>query len=186
MNTDPPLGELTLRVAVAADASRLAEFGARTFAETFSADNTPENMQRYLARSYGVAKQRAELTDPAWTTIVAEGDNSVAGFAQLRLGPSPAGVVGRSPIELLRFYVDRPWQGRGLAGSLMEEVEREAGRRGADVLWLAVWERNERARAFYRRTGFSDVGSQQFVLGADRQTDRVMAKPLQARRGVVA
>lgn len=186
MNTDLPLGELTLRVALASDASRLAEFGARTFAETFAADNTPENMELYLGRTYGVAKQTAELANPAWTTIVAEGDDSVAGFAQLRLGPAPVVVVGRSPIELLRFYVDRPWQGRGLAGAMMREVEREAGRRGADVLWLAVWEQNERAKAFYRKAGFSDVGSKPFVLGADRQTDRVMAKLLPARRGAVA
>lgn len=46
--------------------------------------------------------------------------------------------------------------------------------RGATALWLGVWERNPRARAFYGKSGFTDVGSQTFLLGTDEQTDRVM------------
>lgn len=186
MTTDMTLGETTLRAATPSDAARLAEFGARTFAETFAADNAPNDMDLYLGRTYGVTHQTAELADPSWTTIIAEADATVVAFAQLRLGPTPASVMGQSPIELLRFYVDRPWQGRGLARTLMEAVDREAVRRGADMLWLAVWERNERARAFYRKAGFSDVGSKEFVLGAEHQTDRVMAKAVSGRRDVVA
>jgi len=39
-----------------------------------------------------------------------------------------------------------------------------------------VWEHNARAMTFYARWGFTDVGSQHFQLGADRQTDRIMAR----------
>lgn len=39
-------------------------------------------------------------------------------------------------------------------------------------------ERNERAKAFYRKCGFADVGSQVFVLGTDAQTDRIMVRSL--------
>ena len=42
------------------------------------------------------------------------------------------------------------------------------------MLWLGVWERNPRAQAFYRKSGFADVGSQVFLVGTDAQTDRVM------------
>jgi hypothetical protein len=38
-----------------------------------------------------------------------------------------------------------------------------------------------RAIAFYARWGFTDVGSQSFQLGADRQTDRIMARRLAAQ-----
>ena len=53
-----------------------------------------------------------------------------------------------------------------------------AAERGADVLWLCVWERNHRAQAFYRKIGFEDRGAKEFILGRDRQTDRVMARAL--------
>ncbi len=123
----------------------------------------------------------AELGDPAMTTIVAEAGGRLAGYAQLRAGPSPGCVGGPAPIELLRFYVDGPWQGRGLARPLMRAVEEAAVSRGAGILWLAVWDRNDRARAFYAKSGFSDMGSKEFILGTDRQTDRVMARPLGVR-----
>ena len=42
----------------------------------------------------------------------------------------------------------------------------EEGRaRGHDVLWLGVWEHNARARAFYARWGFVEVGEMRFLLG---------------------
>jgi diamine N-acetyltransferase len=178
MSTGINFGGATLRRALSSDAARLAGFGARTFSDSFAVDNTPEDMALYLAKTYGVEQQAAELGNPAMTTIVAEADGEFVGYAQLRAGPAPDSVGGGAPLELLRFYVDRPWQGRGLARALMSAVEAEASRRGADVVWLAVWECNERAKAFYGKCGFTDVGSKVFVLGTDRQTDRVMARPV--------
>ncbi len=40
---------LIIRLAKLRDAGLLAELGARTFSDTFAADNTPENMSDYLA-----------------------------------------------------------------------------------------------------------------------------------------
>jgi diamine N-acetyltransferase len=176
MTTESRPIEATIRRALPSDAARLAEFGARTFAETFGADNTPEDMALHLARTYGAAQQSAEIDDPAMTTIIAESQGRLAGFAQLRAGPAPESVVGREPIELLRFYVDSAWHGRGLARALMTAVDEEVVRRGATVIWLCVWERNERAKAFYTKCGYADVGSKVFVLGTDRQTDRVLSR----------
>ena len=46
------------------DADLLAELGARTFSETFAANNTPEDMTAYLASSFSPEKQAEELADP--------------------------------------------------------------------------------------------------------------------------
>jgi diamine N-acetyltransferase len=178
MSTETHPAEAVIRHAVRADAGRLAEFAARTFSETFGAENRPDDMALHLARTYGAPLQTAEIDDPAMATIVADSRGRLAGFAQLRSGPAPESVVGQVPIELLRFYVDRPWHGRGVANALMAAVDQEAIRRGATVIWLSVWERNERAKAFYRKCGFEDVGSKAFLLGTDPQRDRVMARPV--------
>ncbi len=169
---------VTLRPGLPGDAARLAEFAARTFQEAFGAANAPADMALYLSRTYGVPQQTAELEDPAIVILLAEADGLLAGFAQLRGGPAPACVGGPRPIELQRFYVDGRWQGKGVAQALMGAVREEAGRRGAGVLWLGVWQRNHRAQAFYRKCGFADVGSQPFLLGSDRQTDRIMTRTL--------
>lgn len=169
---------IAVRTAVLADAATLAEFGARTFRETFEADNTPENMALYLARSYGPELQSAELRDPRMVSLLAEDGGRLAGFAQLRDSPVPEGVTESRPIELLRFYVDRAWQGRGVAQALMSASFAAAAERGAGAIWLAVWEHNQRAQAFYRKCGFEDRGAKDFMLGNDRQTDRIMARTL--------
>lgn len=170
---------VTIRLATPADAGALAAFGERTFREAFGPDNRPEDVDAYVRATYFADRQGAEIADPDRITFVGESDGALAAFAQLRSdGEAPSCVTGSAPIELLRFYVDRPWQGRGVAHELMDTVVAAARSRGARTLWLGVWERNSRAIAFYEKHGFRDVGCQPFKLGGDDQTDRVMARAL--------
>lgn len=157
-----------------ADAGMLADFGARTFRDAFGAQNDPHDMALFLRQTYGPEQQAAELRDPALHTLLAEEGGVLVGYAQLRAGPAPACVAGRQPMELQRIYVDGRWHGRGVAQRLMAGVLESGRERGADRIWLGVWEHNPRAQAFYRKLGFRDVGSQPFTLGTSRQTDRVM------------
>lgn len=48
--------------------------------------------------------------------------------------------------------------------------------RGADQVWLGVWEHNPRAIAFYNIWGFAAVGAHIFPLGTDPQRDIVMTR----------
>jgi ribosomal protein S18 acetylase RimI-like enzyme len=169
---------LTIRPATPADAAALAAFGARTFRETFEPDNRADDVAAYVDAAYSVARQRTEIAHLGWTTLMAESSTDLVAFAQTREGDAPDEVSGPAPIELLRFYVDRDWHGRGVAHPLMAAVFAAARARGARTLWLGVWERNARAIAFYHKQGFRDVGSHEFVLGTDHQIDRLMARRL--------
>ena len=171
MSLDP-----TLRPAVPADAEALAALAARTFQETFGADNRPEDMADYIQRAYSVRRLSEELCAKDQRIFVAEHDHTLVAFAQLRLGPPPSCVTSPTPIELQRLYLDRPWHGRGLAQRLMARSLAEARALGAGSIWLGVWEHNTKATAFYRRQGFVTVGVHQFVLGEDHQQDLVMVK----------
>lgn len=168
-----------IRRAVPTDAASLAKLASRTFRETFAAENAPENMSLHLARAYGVVQQGHEIADPAITTlVVVVGGEQLIGFAQLRRGPAPACVVADDQVELWRFYVAREWHGQGIAQHLMQSVEHEAELTQASTLWLGVWERNERAKVFYRKYGFVDVGAHVFMVGSDAQTDRIMVRSI--------
>jgi diamine N-acetyltransferase len=173
---------IVIRAGVVSDATALAELAARTFRETFAAGNRPEDMALHIAQSYGTSQQRSELVDPGIATLLVEVDGELAGYAQLRSGVAPACVTGEAPLELWRFYIAQPWHGRGVAQELMRRVESEAYQRGGLTLWLGVWERNERAKAFYHKNGFVDVGSHVFLVGTDAQTDRIVVRPLGVRR----
>jgi ribosomal protein S18 acetylase RimI-like enzyme len=187
----PPHTAMTIdvRQASIADADRLSRFGAATFRETFEGENTPDDMARYLAEAYTPARQAAEVSDPAGIVLLAEQRVSsggaapakigeLVGYVHLVSGPPPAVVHGPSPLELKRLYVGRAWHGQGVAQALMDAAITAARARGAETLWLGVWERNPRAIAFYAKYGFSRVGEHTFVLGADLQTDWVLARAL--------
>ena len=160
------------------DAELLSELGARTFSDTFAVDNTAEDMAEYIATSFNVAQQTAELEDHASTFLIAEADGRAAGYAMLRDGEPEEGVEGANPVELVRLYVSREWLGRGLGQELMRACLDEARQAGHETIWLGVWERNERAQAFYRKWNFRPVGEHMFQLGADLQRDILMERPL--------
>jgi ribosomal protein S18 acetylase RimI-like enzyme len=169
---------LVIRRALPTDASALAALGARTFADTFAAENSPEDLQAYLAGAYGETRQRAEIANPEIVTLLVEGGPGLVAFSQLRRAPAPPCVALPSPVEVWRFYVDRAWHGGGVARPLMDTALEAARELGAGSVWLSVWERNPRAIAFYTKCGFFDVGSKLFLVGTDRQTDRVMAREI--------
>lgn len=171
---------ILFRRGVPADASRLADFGRRTFVETYGAHNTPEDLAAYLAATYGDRQQLRELEDDDSEHVIAEQGGDVVGFALLREGAPPDGVDGAHAIEIRRFYLAQVLHGSGVAAQLMSATVDAALRRGADTLWLGVWEENPRAIRFYQKQGFTTVGRLIFPLGSDGQTDLVMARSLSA------
>ncbi len=166
-------GTVTRRGTVS-DAAALAEFAARTFDETYGAVNRPEDMEAHLASSFGIAQQSSELASPDVATLLAYDAEALVAYAQVRRSEPPPCVQHSHTVELHRFYVDRPAHGRGVAQQLMIAAFAAARELGGRHMWLSVWDRNPRANAFYKKVGFVDVGGTHFVLGGDRQTDRVL------------
>lgn len=171
-----PTPNLTVRRGQVDDARSLAELGARTFAETFAADNSPENMSAYVSAAFNPDQQAAELADTQSSIFIAETDGVAVGYAMLRSGNAPENVTGEKPIELVRLYVSRKSLGSGVGAALMQACIDDAQQAGYDTLWLGVWEHNARAQAFYRKWNFVEVGRHVFQLGDDPQTDFLMQR----------
>ena len=164
----------TIRHATARDATVLAELGARTFYEAFARDNKPEDIDSYIAQAFTPAQIALELADLRSTFLLAQIDGRAVGYAKVHAGKAPACVDGPRPIELERIYVDQTVIGRGVGAALMQACLDEARQAHYGAVWLGVWERNDRAQAFYRKWGFRDVGAKTFTVGQDVQNDRVM------------
>jgi ribosomal protein S18 acetylase RimI-like enzyme len=172
---------LAIRRATTADAEQLSAFAAAVFRAAFAAQNTPEDMDAYVAGAFSPARQAAEIAAPSADVLLLEAadalpDAALRGYAHLAITPPPACVTGPAPIELKRFYIAGSEHGRGAAAALMGAVLAAAGARDARTLWLGVFESNARAIAFYRRHGFGRAGEQTFLLGSDVQRDWVMAR----------
>lgn len=167
-----------IRRATVNDADLLTELGARTFRETFAADNKPEDMAAYLATAFSPEKQQSELADARATFLIAEIGGAAVGYAKLHAGDTPLCVTGAEPIELARLYVSQGWLGRGVGEALMRACVDEARGAGRRTMWLGVWKHNPRAQAFYQKWSFTVVGEHVFQLGSDFQTDLLMERAL--------
>ena len=75
-------------------------------------------------------------------------------------------------LELKRIYVLEAYQGKGVAQALMNFYMDFAIKNNYEVVWLGVWEQNEKAKAFYAKYGFIDSGyTHDFPIGNTPQTD---------------
>ena len=157
-----------------ADAADLAEFAARTFLETYSDGNSPDDMRAHVDANFGLSQQAAELSSPSVKTVLARANGLLVGYAQVRHSTAPSCVTHAAPVELHRLYVDRKAHGSGLAVQLINAVHEAARELGGRHIWLSVWEQNARAISFYKKVNFVDVGSAAFTVGTDVQVDRIL------------
>jgi len=163
---------IAYRDATPADAAALASLGASSFTETFGHLYAPADLALFL-ENHTVASWRAELADPAFAVRVVEADGAMIAYA--KLGPPQLPFTpSTGATELRQFYVLAPWHGAGIAAALMEWVIATARERGADDLFLSVFTDNHRARRFYARYGFEEVGPYAFMVGTHADEDIVM------------
>lgn len=168
-----------IRRAGAGDAAALAAFAERAFLESYGPLNAADDVREHVARHYGPARQAAELAAPGAHCLLAVEDGAIVGYALLAAGSGHAALAGGTPCEIRRFYVDGRHHGRGVAAALMDAAVDAARGAGCTTLWLTTWEHSLRARAFYAKHGFQDVGTSTFLLGATPQTDRLLVRPLE-------
>ena len=166
---------VALRRATLGDAPSLAVLAERTFRDSFSARNSPDNMDLHCARHFSPEIQAREIADRGLVTTLALEAGQFVGFSQMTLEKPHPHVAAKRPAELNRIYVVAALHGKGVAQALMQEALANAAAAGADCLWLGVWEHNPKAVAFYRKFGFEIVGSHPFMLGDERQRDLVMS-----------
>ncbi len=173
---------LVVRRAGPVDASALTRVARRTFHDAYAGTAPPGDLEIHMTRAFGLVQQARELADPGLVTLLAEMAGDAIGFAQVRVDlghPAPPSVQG-APVEIVRFYLDQAWTGRGIAPQLMAEVLATGRRAGGQVAWLTVWGENARAIRFYEKCGFDHRGEAPFQFADRTEQDWVMVRSLLA------
>lgn len=163
---------LALRAPAPADAAALAQIARASFIETFGHLYAPEDLAAFLEQHTAEA-WAAQIAQPAYAIRLVEADDVPAGY--IKLGPpSLPFTPEQGAIELRQFYLLKPHQGTGSAAEMMAWVLAEARTRGHRSLYLSVFTDNTRARRFYARYGFEEVGPYTFKVGNHEDADIVM------------
>lgn len=179
----PPGREIEVRAAVWGDAGLLAKLGRETFDEAFADLINDRDLSSFADKRFGLRQQTKELGEPGTTFFIAWHDGRIAGYARLCESVPPPCIASTRVVELERLYLFTRWYGQGVAQALMDACLAEACKKNFDVIWLDVWDENQRALAFYRKYLFRLVGERPYVVGAAEQRHLLMCRRLEYAPG---
>lgn len=153
---------------------RLLPVARRIFTETFSDRFDAVELETFCDGAYrpgGSMARDFDAPDVHWR-VAAIGDEPI-GYAKLTPLRAPAANAAPGAMELQQIYVLSGWHGTGIAKTLMEWGLASARAHEAPEVYLTVFDHNERAKRFYARYGFEEVGRCTFQMGERAHDDRI-------------
>jgi ribosomal protein S18 acetylase RimI-like enzyme len=135
-------------------------------------------MDKFMNEQFTRSRLMEEVTAPDNIFIIAEINDEIAGYARMRESAPLPELDDLPSIEIVRIYAVQSGIGRGIGSALMKKCIDIAYEIGKRIIWLGVWEKNERAINFYIKWGFEKFGEHDFVLGNDVQRDWMMKRML--------
>lgn len=166
---------LTIRPVTPHDVELLRKLSVKTFTDAFARFNTPENMHQYIENNLSETRLLNEINTPGSAFYFAEKDGQVCGYLKLNTDGAQTDLKTQTDtLEIERIYVLNEFQNQKIGQFLFDSSMEIACQSNKKTLWLAVWEHNPGAIAFYKRNGLSEFGSHSFKLGEDLQTDILM------------
>jgi GNAT superfamily N-acetyltransferase len=172
------MSDVIIQLATESDAELIADLSHQTFYDSFAEHNTRENMDKFMSEQFTRQKLIDEVKQPWHIFFLAFINDEPVGYVKMRDGSVPLDLVNQSCIEIARIYSVKNKIGKGVGKKLMQACHDIAKQKGKKILWLGVWEKNQRAIDFYSEWGFEKFGSQKFLLGDDLQNDWLMKKEL--------
>lgn len=163
-----------IRPASPLDLAALQAIGRKTFAETFAASNSEENLAAYLEEGFSEDKLGAELRNENSQFYFALQKENVIGYLKVNWGDAQSENQDPNALEIERIYVLQQYHGTQVGALLYQQALAIANARKAPYIWLGVWEENPRAIRFYQKQGFVEFGEHIFQLGDDAQRDVLM------------
>lgn len=154
------------------DGAALSTLFCTSFAATFGHLYTQEDIAAFLCDKQPEHFE-AQLADPVFAFRLAEQGGKLVGFAKCGANELPIDEPEEA-WELHQLYVAEQAKGQGISDALMDWTMAEARRRHYRQLVLSVFVDNHRARRFYERYGFVEIGRWDFMVGNHADDDRIM------------
>ena len=157
----------------------LAKMARETFWETYSGQNSPENMRIYMEEAFSESQISEELLDARSIFIYLMTGSTPAGYVKGSIRQSPPFPWFGDLLWIDRIYLYLRFQKNGLGSVLIKQMMDFSKENGLKGMGLAVWKKNLPAIAFYQKWGFEIVRSTTFLLGNDLQNDWLMFRSLE-------
>ncbi len=161
-----------------ADAKLISGLSEVTFFDTFHGTCTAEDMEIFIKQYFNESQVTEELENISDFYFIAFIDDVASGYIRMKEEESEVDEIkNHKGIELKRIYVLKQYHSKKVGASLMRFALDFAAENGYELLWLGVWEQNEKAIKFYKKFGFKDTGFQHpFPIGNTPQIDNWMIR----------
>lgn len=156
------------------DIEKVKLISEKTFYETFSNDNTKEDMENYLKENFSYEQVEREIKNNYSKFYIVENDEEVVAYMKLNFDNAQTEKDHYNTIEVQRIYVLQEYKGKQIGKKLMQKAIEIAKDKNLNYIWLGVWEHNINAIKFYEKLGFKKFDTHIFKLGDDEQTDYLM------------
>jgi GNAT superfamily N-acetyltransferase len=163
------------------DVPILSELGSQTFVQSYGSALDAAQLSRYVLEAFSEVCIARELLDSDIHYLLAWDHDRACAYSKLMPSPVPESLsrslCPAQAVELKRLYVIPEYWGQGVGATLMEALLDWASAHHYQSMWLRVWEKNERAIAFYQRWGFRHVGQEPYCVGNCSETVWLMVRP---------
>lgn len=156
------------------DTEKVKNISEKTFYETFSNENTEEDMENYMKENFSYEQVECELkNNDSRFYIVMHNEEAVA-YMKLNFDKAQSEKGQNNTIEVQRIYVLKEQKGNHIGKRLIQKAIDIGRDNHLNYIWLGVWENNINAIKFYEKLGFEKFDTHIFKLGEDEQTDYLM------------
>ena len=164
-----------IRQATHEDCDTIVDLGRKTFVETYAEVTYNGVLEAYIEKKFSPEIITAELNNPhAWFYIGFVDEVPVA-FTKLRNDRKAKGLEQNNVLEIERIYVLKEYQGVKVGKEMMDRCKAIATQDKYNIIWLQVWQRNNKAIQFYQKAGFVIYETTTFSYSKDiKQEDFLM------------
>jgi len=156
------------------DIEKIKYISEKTFYETFSNENTDEDMENYLKENFSYGQVESEIKNNGSRFYIVENNAEVVAYMKLNFDKGQTEAGHDNTLEVQRIYVLQGYKSKHIGKMLMQKAIEIGKNNNLNYIWLGVWEYNINAIKFYEKQGFEKFDKHIFKLGEDEQTDNLM------------
>lgn len=156
------------------DTEKVKYISEKTFYETFSNENTEEDMENYLKENFSYEQVESEINNNGSRFYIVEHNEEVVAYMKVNFDKAQTEMGHNNTLEVQRIYVLQEYKNNHIGKRLIQKAIEIGRDNHVNYIWLGVWEHNINAIKFYQKLGFEKFDTHVFKLGEDEQTDNLM------------
>ncbi len=172
---------LLLRQGSPDDALVIGVLGTQVSLDTYATQGIRPLLAREVLAHFSTEAIASLLAQHQTRFLLAELEGHLIGFVQLGFGERHELVVADPAVEVERLFVQARFKGQGVGKALIAAASAQARASGALSLWLTAWVGNTDALAWYRRQGWLERGSTDYVFEDEHFENRLFELLLEAK-----